>query len=445
MTREAAPPPGTGLLAQLAATGGGEAAARVAQLLTVALLGQTLGVAGLGIVGLAWSLTALALAVVQGGPELAGVRLLGIGAPSSAAVIHVTTVLKLRLALASIPVLFAVQWALGHSQPEALLQLAAQACAVLAVSTGYAWAFRGLYRTKEQASVRSVQAFGSLLLLWLILLVWPSPLAAPAAECLAGLGATAIGWYRLRSPKETPERGSLRDASSGLLTNSLTLGLANLASTLGWMAPILAAARWSTLDDVSYLTGALRLLLGGVGIIQIGFQAIYPTLVRLQTGDPRASAGLIAALMVQSTAAASLTALALTLIAPALTPFLLGDELAPAGAVLAALAPLLIPITFSSAVSYALMARGETRLITHIGVGTAILTALMCAVSFQVLPGPWGVLALHVAAWGQTVAICIAGHRRRVFAIRADKWRALLDIRSLLRRLSAGAPNGRPS
>lgn len=445
MTREPAPPPGPGLVAQLAATGGGEAAARVAQLLTVALIGQTLGVAGLGIVGLAWSLTVLVLAVVQGGPELAGVRLLGMGAPSSAAVIHATTVLKLRLALASIPLLFSVQWALGHSQPEALLQLAAQACAVLAVSTGFAWAFRGLYRPKEQAAIRSVQAFGGLLLLWLILQVWPSPLAAPVAECLAGLAAAAIGWHRLRSPKERPESGSLRAASSGLLTNSLALGLANLASTLGWMAPILAAARWSTLEDVSYLTGALRLLLGGVGIIQIGFQAIYPALVRLQTGDPRAAAVLIAALMIQSTAAASVTALALALIAPALTPFLLGDELAPAGPVLAALAPLLIPITFSSAISYALMGRGETRLITHIGVGAAILTALLCAVSFQVLPGPWGVLALHVAAWGQTVAICIAGHRRGVFTLRAGGWRALLDTRALLRRLSSGAPDGRSS
>ena len=64
------------LLAQFIGTSGGEAANRLAQLGSVALAGWTLGVTGLGIIGIAWSLTTIAQALTIGGPELIGIRTL---------------------------------------------------------------------------------------------------------------------------------------------------------------------------------------------------------------------------------------------------------------------------------------------------------------------------------------------------------------------------------
>ena len=255
------------LLTQLIGTGGGEAANRLGQLGTLVLAGWLLGVDGLGIIGFAWSLTTVAQALAQGGPELAGVRELaravnGVDGPveAPARVISEVTRLKLYLALLAVPLLVLVGLTLGHGDQAATAQLAVQVLAMIAMTLGYTWALRGLWRGVEQGVIRTVQAASTLILLWPLLSVWPSPLAVPLAEAAAAVLALGVARYRLGILVHhvSPTGAGMER----LIGPSLRLGLATVLATLVWMTPIVAAARWAPIDQVSYLTGTVRLILG---------------------------------------------------------------------------------------------------------------------------------------------------------------------------------------
>ena len=484
------------LLAQFIGTSGGEAANRLAQLGSVALAGWTLGVTGLGIIGIAWSLTTIAQALTIGGPELIGIRTLvraaanrdgseapparprarsqgrGCARPASEGATDVSTSkaimipaspdpgtspvsgrdggpasswtrsqgrgcarpasegsldespsrlegiiaevtrLKLYLAMAAAPVLILAGLILGHGNPAIVTQVAVQTCAMVIVTLGYAWALRGLWRAVEQGVIRTVQAGGMLVLLWGLLAVWPSPLAVPVAEAVSAALALAVARHRLgRLAQGTvPIHSSIRP----LLGPSLRVGLATLLSISVWQTPVLIAALWVSVEQVSYLTGTMRLLLGLCGLLQMALQAIYPALADRYAIDPPRARVATLSLVLLAVAVAVMGTAILMACADWLAPLLLGPDFVAVGPLLRWLLPLLIPVAIVSPMLYGLIAMGHTKDIVYLQGGALVAVVPCCVLAFWALPSAWSALVLHPVIWGQAIVISVVAWRRGV-------------------------------
>ena len=424
MTEEDIPARRDSLLAQFIGTSGGEAANRLAQLGSVALAGWTLGVTGLGIIGIAWSLTTIAQALTIGGTELIGIRTLvraaaNMDGPEATPtrVIAEVTQLKLYLAMAAVPALLLAGLILGQGHTAIVTQVAVQTCAMVIVTLGYAWALRGLWRAVEQGVIRTVQAGGMLVLLWGLLAVWPSPLAVPVAEAVSAALALAVARHRLGRLVRgaIPTRSGVRS----LLAPSLKVGLATLLSISVWQTPILIAALWASVEQVSYLTGAMRLLLGLCGLLQMALQAIYPALANRYAVDPPRARAATLSLVLSAGAMAVMGTAILMACADWLVPLLLGPDFVEAGPLLRWLLPLLIPVAIMSPMLYALIAMGHTDDIVYLQSGVLVAVIPCCALAFWVLPSAWSALALHPMIWGQAVVISVVAWRRGVVGWRA--------------------------
>lgn len=425
------------LSSQIIATGGGEAANRVAQLLSMALAGWVLGVEGLGIIGLAWSVVSIIQAVVLGGPELAGIRALALAGGDerrqSAIVVEILR-LKLLMALAAIPVIFAAAWAMEPQDPRTWPQVGAQTCAMIAASLGSVWALRGLGRSLDQGLIRSGQAAGTLLLLWGVLQVWRSPLAVPLAEAVAALAAAGIGWTRLRhAPRGQTARHHFTAAA-------LKLGFTSVLGTLAWWIPILVVARLGSMADVGILTGLLRLILGINGLMHIGFQAVLPALSHLFATAPHSGRAAIAAITAQSTVLTVAALAVLAVIAEWALPLLLGPAFAPAVPLFLALLPLLLATALSAPAIYALMANGQHGELLVLQMGATIACAVACVLAVRWEAGVWSALALQLVMWLQGAALLLSAHRHRLIGRAGAGWRALLDPRHLDRMIKGGEP-----
>ena len=65
---------GRTVLSNLLAVATAEVVVRMAQLLTIAVVARYLGPVAFGVVGTAWAIHSMTLQVVQGSPELIGIR-----------------------------------------------------------------------------------------------------------------------------------------------------------------------------------------------------------------------------------------------------------------------------------------------------------------------------------------------------------------------------------
>lgn len=403
-----------GLIAQLVATGAGEAASRLGQILTLALAARYLGVAGVGVAGVAWSLTAVAQTLVQGGTEPVGIGRLAGKTVAPARIIADTDRLKLLFAGAAMPLLLAVQLLLGGGGP-ALLQLGAQSAAMLALVLGYSWVFRGLERAFEQGALRLGQAAAGFVLTWLLLAAWPSPLALPLAEMVAALLSLAAGRHLLRGLAAGDPAG--RAASSwtelrGQAEAGARLGLAAILASLGWQLPILAAARWADFVQVSYLAGIMRLVLGCNGLLQITLQAFYPILARLYAETPGRAGAMLAVLTVQAGLAGMLGVALAAGAAASLLPLILGSAFDGAVPLFRALLPVLLPVAIGSPFSYALMATGAAAALLRIQAATLAVLLPGTILGFAVIePSAWSAMVLHPVLWGQMLASGLAARR----------------------------------
>lgn len=415
------------LLALLLAHGAGEVAIRIVQLLSFSLAGWMLGATAIAVIGVPWSIAAVALSLVQDGPEVIGVRFLSLAEDRAAAarvVIDITRI-KACLAIAVVPLMFVVQVALGHADSTSMLQLAAQTAAMAAMALSHGWALRGLVRPTELGVNRGLQAIANIGLLVPLLVVWQSPLAVPVAEAAAGLLAAAAGRYRLgivlQHARPAPSR--LRELAGPALTTGLTVALA----ALGWFAPILAAARWLTVEQVSQLTGVLRLVLGLMALLHIGFRSLAPALAPLFSVAPERACAAMLALMIQIGVLTAAGTAVLVAAADLLVPILLGPGLADAAGLFRWLIPCLIPVALSLPPIYALTAHGKTNVVARaVSVGAAAM-ALGCIAAQWSMSSVWSALVLHPVLWAQTAWLTVASLRHGVLARSGTRWRTLCN------------------
>jgi O-antigen/teichoic acid export membrane protein len=425
------------LRGQVMATGIGELATRVAQILSVSLVGWVLGAEALGIAGMAWSLAAIAVAIVQAGPELAGTGELPRRSAHATLVAEVLAI-KMAGALLAVPVLLLAAWALDFDRKGAFLQLGMQVLALLATSAGHAWVFRGLGQARRQAVLRMVQAALLLVFLAAGLVFWRSPLLLPLAE--AASAAVCVGLARRFLAADGMDRPRLSRPARSLVKASLSLGVASSLSQATWMMPIVAVAHAASLQDVSHLTASLRLVIGLNGVMQVLFLALFPHYGRIVAADPGRGGVVALAMTIQSALACLvLVALAIPLAGPILH-LVFGPELGPAAPLFAALLPLLVPVALASPVTYGFIAAGRSDLATWIqGGATAVLVVGVWGAAW-LGTGAWAALALHPVLWLQAGISLLLAHRFRTAVWPPGNWRLLFDPRRL--RRMAHVPRG---
>lgn len=421
--------------ARVASTGGSEIINRLTQMLSLSLVGWLLGIDGLAVVGLAWSLTTVALAIIQGGPDLIGYVQLA-AHPHDRTIIVRINGLKLIFGAIAAPLLMAALLLLGHDDASAMRQLAAQYGAMMLAALSHVWVLRCLGRSRDQAMTRLIQAALTIGVLWGGLWLLPSPLIYPLADGLGGLCALLYARHRLGPTPDLaePARPSLAQARS-----ALKLGTSCLLATLMWQTPVILAARWGQPQDISYLSGVIRLLSGANGLIQICLLALVPVLVGLRGQDVKRAATATAALCVHAGLACSLICLACLACGDWFIPLLLGPDMQGAAHLFKSLSPVLIPLAVSAPAVYMLVALQHETAVTLVqGAGT-LLMLLGCAIWPPDIPAIWMALILYPVGAVMTLAYAVLAERRGLLA-----WPCLAQLHPLcLAHLATGATAAR--
>lgn len=432
-----------GVLAHLTGMAGGEAAARIAQIAALAVAGRVLGPEGVGVIALAAAFATLAQPLIQGGPELTGIRLLSECASGDrGAVVRTISRLKIRLSLTILPFCAAVAMLSGHHRPSDLAQIGLQCLGAAMAAAGYGWALRALHRPLQQAALRGLQSLGGLALACLLLRTWPSPLALPLADILAGAAVAGLGLARVSGllSGSPPCEGGKARTPAAVIRPALALGLTGLLSSAQWMAPILIAGAILSPRDLGLVAACLRLVQGLNGILQLGLQALFP----LVAGRPKGEA--VLALTAQTTLSALGAVLVLAAIADPLVPSLLGPAFQDACPLFRRLLPVLVPVALASPAAYALMGAGENRACLTVAIQSTALTIAACALAFWFLRSPVAVpAALHPAMWAQAVVTLWTAQRLNLLDRPGRPFWRLLDPWRLGRMLrDRPAPDQNP-
>ncbi len=385
-----APTPEAGTVrANLLALGVAEGAARLAQLLTIALLGRVLGPVGLGIVGVAWAVFQLAAPFVQYAPELMGARLVAQGTHTDEAFIDVTAI-KLAIGLLSTAAMVAGAMVAFVDDPDERLQVAVQALLPIAVALNGVWAFRGLRRFSAYAVVRILHSVVLLGCLAAALIVRPATWVVPAAEAALGIAASALAfrllfeWRALPGLARTMYRRSFQLRSR--IREALQFGLGSFFAGAMWSVPLLVAGAMLEPARQGYLAAALRLILAVTALYQLALQVFHPVLANRYAHDRAAGGSLAAALVVYAIVTTVPVAAGLVAFAPWIVTLLLGPDFAGMANVFAVLSLTIVPVVIGSVFGYALLADGRYGLYVWICAGGAAAALVGCALGFYLRP-----------------------------------------------------------
>lgn len=418
MSSRASPPssqPQAGTVrANLAALGVAEGVARIAQLLTIALLGRVLGPAGLGVVGVAWAVFQLAAPFVQYAPELMGARLIAQGMHTDDAFIDVTAIKVVIAVLATLAMIGGALTAFADD-PAERLQVVVQALLPVAVALNGVWAFRGLRRFAAYAVVRSIQSVALLGCLAAALMILPATWVVPASEAAIGLVASALAYGLLFEWRALPalivtlyRRGFELRARTG---EAIRFGLGSFFASATWSVPLLVGRVLLDPADQGYLAAALRLILAVTALYQLVLQVFHPVLAHRYASDRAAGANLSAALVIYALAATIPVTAVLVVLAPWIVTLLLGSAFAAMANVFVALALTLAPVAVGSVFGYALLADGRYGLYVWISAAGAAGAVIGCALAFTVWPQAEAVGVLTIVAILVALASGIAAWR----------------------------------
>lgn len=432
------PPLAGTVRANLAALGLAEVVARLAQLLTMVLLGRLLGPIGLGIVGVAWAVYQLALPFVQYAPELMGIRDVARGGDTTDAFIDLTAV-KLVIALLAAVVIAIAAVTFFADDVASEIQVLAQGPLLLAVALNGVWAFRGLRRFAAYAMVRCTASIALLALLAAALWVCPAPWVVPVAEGTVGLIAAALAFKLLLEWRALPvvateiihRMGGLR----ARIGEAIQFGLGSFFAGATWSVPLLVGRAFLDPSEQGHLAAALRLLLAVNALYQLALQVFHPVLAQRYAADREAGRTLAAALVVYALVTTIPASLLLAVLAPWIIEPLLGAEFATTAHVLAIMASTIVPTIVGSVFGYCLLADGRYQLYVFICAGGAVAAVIGCGAAFYLFPQPEaaGVLTLVVTLVG--LACAIATWRLDLVRFSAMTWRQLAPsrLRAVLR------------
>jgi O-antigen/teichoic acid export membrane protein len=388
----------------MATTLGAEAAARLGQLVLVALVARALGTSMFGIVVLGWSVTAIFAPIGQIAPETVGVRLIASGQPLVTALRQITQ-FKLAAAISALGAalgLGAIIWAFGTSTDTTLLtQVLLNMCVLVLIAVQPGWALRGLLQNPEANLARIAQTAITLLACYLLVGFWAHPALVALGELAGATIGAVIGsiflyratalapWHYLGIGYEPGAVAGTRDRDAIFIN-----ALAATAATAIWYVPLWIAPLFLSLDSFGTLSAVWRLIIALYAVGLVVYQILHPIMVRAYTDDLAKgrllSAQLILLALVLSAVGASLVAA----FSPVIADILFGPKFADAAPLLAFLSPILVPAMVASVPTYALLSGGADKDYALASVITLGLSAGASALVFMISPDPRAMIIL---------------------------------------------------
>lgn len=421
---------GRSLLSSLSYVGGSEIVARIAHFMTFALCTRYLGPAGFGIYGTAWALYSMALPVVQGGPELLGVRLLASGEKGDKTGVAITS-LKLALTLCVIPILMAAAFFFYAHEPTIIVQVFAQSLVLFGIAISPAWIARGRQRFDLHAWNRIAQAMLMTAAVFTLLGVVRNPVVVAIAELGSFLFAFWITARALSLPTTDDAPASARFAAvlpatvrqifDGLRNYawpSLALGLSGLASAIQITACIPIAGYFLSTEETGIVSAVLRLLIFMFAQFQVLIQVFYPRLAKHYASDKRQGRELAADLFVYFLILSFVATVALVLLSAPIVRLILGDAYLSAISLLWLLSPLLFIVGSGSVFGYALLAGGRHIEYAITNIGGAIILVIASLLAYRALPTPAATAVLIPVTLAQVGAQIFFCYRRGLLRMR---------------------------
>jgi O-antigen/teichoic acid export membrane protein len=396
-------------LISLLATGASEGIARLSQLGVIALVARDLGAAGFGVFGIAWSVEQMALAFVQIGPEMVGVRAYGQGGDRHRLAVSITY-LKLVMALVALPIMVGAVALLYGTGSAITDQAIIQGLVMIPIALSNGWILRAASHFGDFALLRVGQSLLFLAALVAVLHRWPVPLAIPITEGTVTLIAVLAFWRRSMAHANTRDDGDNQTVRD-LLHGSLALGFSTLCSTLLWTACVPISGLFLTTAETGIVAQISRILAAVNGLCQIFIQVFYPALVRRYAVDVIAGAHMAGSLFVLIFAASVALVAGLALTSGWVIPTLLGHERIDAIPLFCWWLPTLIPAASGSIFGYALMATGHITRFTLISTASSIGVVIITVAAYAVFPDPRATAAMTLIMIAGAVAMGVAAFR----------------------------------
>lgn len=362
---------GRSVLSNLLAVGSAEGVARLAQLVTIAVVARYLGPVAFGIVGTAWAIYSMALQIVQGSPELIGIRRLAQNR-QSLSIVAETNGLKFVLALGAVLSLSAFGLISYGTRSPLFPQIMVQSFVLIAVALETSWTFRSYQRFELSGSIRVFQTVATALLLVLVLPLFNTPLAVPTVEFITFLAAACLGYVLLqRILRKEAQQHTVRilPRSSGDYFNTIqrhglsviSLGISGFATTMTWTVSIPIAQALLDADDVGLLTAAIRLIFIVITLFQVILHVFYPMLARCYHQNPKQAEYINSGLLQYLTIMSVLAVATLLVFAEPLLTLIFGAAFVGAVPTVQILSLSIVPVTISSICGYTLVAVGHLR------------------------------------------------------------------------------------
>lgn len=419
---------GTGLdaprfITNLLATGASEGIARLTQIGVIALISREIGAVGFGIFGIAWSFQQMALAFVQIGPEMAGMRLYGEGGRRHLLVR--LTQLKLLLAMIGLAAMVACSVALYGVRSAITTQSALQALVLIPIALSNGWVLKAASQFGDFAVLRIGQSMLFLLALLGALRIWPAASTIPVTEGIVSLTATVLVWRRaMRYINEAPVamvRASDREIYAranwtALLKESFAVGFSTLCASLLWTVSVPLGGLFLSPRDSGTVAAVSRILAAINGLCQMFIQVFFPALVRRYGDSIQAGAETAASLLILATASGFLLEVLLMLTSRWVIPALLGANRPEATSLFFWWAPIIAPTAGASVLGYALLATGRTRLFTISLLGLAVGVTVLTAAAYRIFLDPLGAVAGIGAMLVYFFGLCLVSYRAQLIS-----------------------------
>jgi len=397
--------PGGRTARNIAFIAAGEAAARLAQFVTVALLGRALGPEGFGVVSIAWTLSQIFLPLAVEGPDVAGVR--RFARHPAQRLFHEIAAAKIIFAFCGALAVGLTGAALFRTDPVLIRQAAAQATVILPFGLMTVWLLRAQEQFAYAAFLRGFQAILFLAIIALVLdqggTVWSVPLAEAAAGLATALIAVFLtarqgwAWPGLRGLAAAMWPGTI-----AISREALSIGLAGAAAAVTWIAVVPLSAFFLDESQVGLIGAALRLVLVLNSVAPLVLQVFFPRLARqgaesASGTDGRRPGHLLRPLLLGAAAGAGLAALLANACAHALINITFGAAYAGAVLPFEILVATLLPQALSVVLGQGLLATGAAG---------AYLAVMICG-SLLCLAGLALVLAISPSVYAVTVPVAV--------------------------------------
>lgn len=427
-TQPEAAPLAPKFIANLLATGASEGIARLTQIGVIALVSRDLGPAGFGIFGIAWSLQQMALAFVQVGPEMIGIRYYGQSQGRRALLFDLIR-LKCVVAAISLTVMIGAAILLYGYQSPIIPQTIVQGLVLIPIAAGNGWVLRAASQFSDFAVLRVGQSVLFLLALFAVLKVWPVALAIPATEGAVTVIVSLLIWRRAMT-YAVDEHGGPADSERHfrprtLLHESLALGFTTLCSTLFWTVPVPLGGLFLSPAGVGIVAAVSRLLAALNGLCQMFIQVFYPALVRRYAVDPANGAATAGTLFVLAALASLVLVISLAATAQWIVPLLLGAEAIDAVGLFQYWLTTMIPAATGSIFGYALMATGRVASFTLITTIATVGVVAITALAFCIVPNPISAASGTIAMLGYAAGLGVAAYRAGLISLSRETLRIL--------------------